>query len=87
MIILTNCVYHLKAIFCLFHFIAFISLKNILPSLAPTMNSRLAVNRVPLTPPKVEHATNSAITQAMDPYSREEKVTATASEPSTSDQG
>ena len=51
------------------------------------MNSRLAVNRVPLTPPKVEHATNSAITQAMDPYSREEKVTATASEPSTSDQG
>ena len=63
----------------------FISLKNILPSLAPTMNSLLAVSRVPLTPPKVEQATNSAMIQAMEPYSLLEKVTATASEPSTSD--
>ena len=49
------------------------------------MNRREAVSRVPLTPPKVEHATNTDMIQAILPYSLLEKVTATASEPSTSD--
>ena len=49
------------------------------------MNSLEAVSRVPLTPPKVEQATKTDMTQAMLPYSLVEKVTATASEPSTSD--
>ena len=58
---------------------------GIWPSLPPTMNSLLAVSSVPLTPPNVEQATNSAMIQAIEPYSLLEKVTATASEPSTSD--
>ena len=56
----------------------------------------LAVSRVPLTPPKVEQATKRDMTQATGPNSLERcltqplathllaKVTATASEPSTS---
>ena len=49
------------------------------------MNSLEAVRRVPLTPPKVEQATKRDMTQAMLPYSLLEKVTATASEPRTSE--
>ena len=47
------------------------------------MNSLLAVKRVPLTPPKVEQATKSDMTQAMGPKSLFENVIATASDPST----
>ena len=49
------------------------------------MNNLEAVNKVPFTPPKVEQATKSDMIQAMLPYSLLEKVTATASEPRTSE--
>ena len=67
------------------------------------MNNLEAVRRVPLTPPKVEQATNRDMIQAILPYNLmmimsetvlmmmmmmiylSEKVTATASDPSTSD--
>ena len=74
---------------------------GIWPSLAPTMNNLEAVRRVPLTPPKVEQATNRDMIQAILPYNLmmmsetmmimmvmmylSEKVTATASDPRTSD--
>ena len=41
---------------------------GIWPSLAPTMNNLEAVRRVPLTPPKVEQATNRDMIQAILPY-------------------
>ena len=76
--------------------------EGIWPSLAPTMNNLEAVRRVPLTPPKVEQATNRDMIQAILPYNLmimsetmviimmmkmylSEKVTATASDPRTSD--
>ena len=62
-----------------------VSKAGIWPSLAPTMNNLEAVSKVPLTPPKVEQATKRDMTQAMLPYSLLEKVTATASEPRTSE--
>ena len=51
-----------------------VRIPGIWPSLAPHMNSLLAVRRVPLTPPKVEQATKMDMTQAMGPNSLMEGI-------------
>ena len=61
-----------------------VSTPGICPSLAPEKKRREEVSSWPLTAPKVEQATKMGMIQAILPYSLLAKVTATASEPSTS---
>ena len=61
-----------------------VSAPGICPSRAPEKKSLEEVSSWPLTAPKVEHATKMGMIQAMRPYRRLAKVTATASEPRTS---
>ena len=58
---------------------------GIWPSRAPAKNSLEEVRSWPLTAPKVLQATKMGMIQAIRPYSRLAKVTATASEPRTSE--
>lgn len=52
------------------------SVKNagIWPSCAPVANNRAEVNRTPFTPPKVDNATNTGITQLQAPNRRSPKI-------------